>query len=375
MERRLFSTEGRFVMQSKLWMKMRGMLLRAYSKLTAMQHRLWITLLATSLISFACSRTEKDAPFQGFTTPANFPAPVYDLARNPVTSAGFELGRQLFYEPRLSRNNTISCGDCHLQTSAFTHHGHDVSHGIDDRLGSRNAPPIMNLAWHPSYMLDGGIFDLDLQPIAPITNPVEMDETMENVLQKLRGMPAYTRLFEKAFGTPEITTARFNKAMAQFMVMVVSNHSKYDEVMRHNGAGFSPEEAAGYEVFKQQCNSCHREPLFSDFSFRNNGIGAGPNDDKGRYEITLNPADAYKFKVPSLRNLGFTAPYMHDGRFRTLEGVLGHYEKEIQPMATLDPLLKEGVHLSPTDKKNLLAFLQTLNDTSFITDRRFAEQP
>ncbi|MBV8252691.1 MAG: cytochrome-c peroxidase [Chitinophaga sp.] len=335
-----------------------------------------IILLCVNVILFACSR-KNDTPslFAGFKAPANFPTTAYDIVKNPVTKEGFELGRKLFYEPRMSRNNTISCGDCHLQTSAFTHHGHDVSHGIDDRLGSRNAPPIMNLAWHPAFMLDGGIFDLDLQPIAPIINPVEMDETMDNVLRKLRGIPAYPELFRKAFGTPEITTARLTKALSQFMVMVVSSNSKYDRVMRGEGMQFTTAESAGYKIFQQQCNSCHKEPLFSDFTYRNNGIGAGPNNDLGRYDITLNAADKYKFKVPSLRNLGFTAPYMHDGRFYTLGGVLDHYTNEIQDMPTLDPLLKGGLRLSATDKEYLLAFLQTLNDTTFITDRRFSEQP
>lgn len=343
-----------------------------------MTKKYWIILLLLASGCFACSKSEVVAAWIGFKQPSNFPVPVYNLAGNHITQAGFELGRKLFYEPRLSRNHTISCGDCHIQTSAFTHHGHDVSHGIDDRLGSRNAPPMMNLAWHTTFMLDGGVFDLDLQPIAPITNEVEMDETLDNVLKKLRDHPQYPALFKKAFGSEEITTAKMMKALSQFMVMLVSDNAKYDKVMRKEGETFTAEEQAGYVLFQEKCNTCHKEPLFSDYSFRNNGIGVGPNSDEGRYVITLNAADKYKFKVPSLRNLAYTAPYMHDGRFYSLDGVLDHYAAEVQDMPTLDPLFKQngkpGITLTAEEKKQLLAFLNTLNDKEFITDKRFSEQ-
>ncbi|GAA3924156.1 cytochrome-c peroxidase [Chitinophaga oryziterrae] len=338
----------------------------------------WLILSGFIFLIFACSKSEQIAGFIGFQQPATFPAPAYNLANNPVTKEGFELGRKLFYESRLSRNNTISCGFCHLQTSAFTHHGHDVSHGIDDRLGSRNSPPIMNLAWNTTFMWDGGVFDMDLQPIAPITNFVEMDETMENVLNKLRNTPPYPAMFKKAFGSDEITTAHMMKALSQFMLMLVSDQSKYDSVTRKQGVSFTTEEEQGYELYQQKCSSCHKEPLFTDHSFRNNGIGVGPNNDKGRYAITLNPDDKYKFKVPGLRNLAYTAPYMHDGRFYTLQAVLNHYTSEVQDGATLDPLLKQngrlGIALTTNEQQKLLAFLNTLNDRNFITDKRFSEE-
>jgi cytochrome c peroxidase len=333
------------------------------------------------LLLQACSKSnelkEPAGTFTGFQQPAGFPAPVYKLVSNPVTKEGFELGRKLFYEPRLSRNNTISCGSCHIQTAAFTHHGHDVSHGIDDRLGGRNSPPIMNLAWNTTFMWDGGVFDLDLQPVAPITNFVEMDETVGNVLNKLRQTAPYPALFKKVFGTEEITTARMMKALSQFMVMLVSDQSKYDSVTRKQ-ATFTPAEQQGYALFRQKCSSCHQEPLFTDHSFRNNGIGTGPNNDEGRYPVTLNPADRYKFKVPSLRNLAYTAPYMHDGRFYTLQGVLNHYASEVQDGPTLDPLLKinakPGIPLSAGEQQSLLVFLNTLNDRNFVKDKRFSEE-
>lgn len=342
-----------------------------------MQHKQWLILSALLLFLYACSKGKEIAAFIGFRKPAEFPAVVYNMADNPITAEKFELGRRLFYESRLSRNNTISCGFCHLQPAGFTHHGHDVSHGIDDRLGNRNSQPIMNLAWNRTFMWDGGVFDLDLQPIVPITNHVEMDETVENVIDKLKNTAPYPEMFRKAYGTEEITTARLMKALSAFMLMLVSDQSKYDSVMRKQSTFTEPEQR-GYTLFQQHCNTCHQEPLFTDQSFRNNGIGVGPNNDEGRYPVTLNPEDRYKFKVPSLRNLAYTAPYMHDGRFYTVSGVLDHYMSEVQDMPTLDPALKKdghpGISISETEKDHLIAFLNTLNDVKFIRDKRFSEE-
>ena len=344
------------------------------------KHFLVLFLLVAGV--YACNKEltkEDEQPFSGFQKPAYFPEPAYRFANNPVTKEGFALGRSLFYDRLLSSNNTISCGDCHIQTSAFTHHGHTVSHGIFDRLGTRNSPPIVNMAWYTSFMWDGGITDLDLQAIAPITNHVEMDETMANVLAKLNASTTYPRLFKKAFGTEEISTARFLKALSQFMVMCVSNNSKYDSLMRGEaGVSFTPAEAEGRVLVQEKCGACHREPLFTDNSFRNNGLPPSLVNDEGRYLVTQQAADRYKFKVPSLRNLAYTAPYMHDGRLLTLEAVLNHYTSSLQNSATLDPVFSQaggiGIALTADEKRKILAFLSTLNDRSFLFDKRFAEQ-
>lgn len=336
-----------------------------------------VVILLFSAGIYACNKDVAGVLFQGFRQPENFPAPVYRFETNKVTEAGFELGRTLFYDPVLSYNNTISCGSCHIQTSAFTHHGHSVSHGIYDRLGTRNTPAIMNLAWSTSFMWDGGVFDLDLQPIAPITNHVEMDDTVAHILQKLSNTSKYPPLFQKAFGTPDITSANFLKALSQFMVMCVSDNAKYDSVKRSQ-ASFTADEQAGYIIFQKNCNSCHKEPLFTDYSFRNNGINASSVNDLGRYDVTLQEKDKYTFKVPSLRNLDFTPPYMHDGRFLTLDAVLDHYINGVQNTQNLDPLLKKnaslGIPVTQEEKTQLLAFLKTLNDRSFLLDKRFSEQ-
>lgn len=338
-----------------------------------------ITVLLIFITFVSCKKEIEDtiSGFTGFSKPEHFPDPAYHFDTNPVTEEGFELGRRLFYEPRLSRNNTISCGSCHIQASAFTHHGHDISHGIDDRLGRRNAPAIQNLAWHTSFNHDGGVFDLDLQPVVPITTFEEMDEDLEQVLVKLRGHPEYPGLFEKAFGSEEITTARLLKALSQFMVMCISSHAKYDSVMQHR-AVFSVQEQQGYLVYRDKCASCHREPLFTDMSFRNNGIGIGFNGDEGRYEVTLNEGDKYKFKVPSLRNLKYTAPYMHDGRYLTLDAVLDKYQQSKPYVQNVDPVFDKGdgtwgIELTPEERTQLKAFLNTLDDGVFVKNRLLSE--
>jgi cytochrome c peroxidase len=237
----------------------------------------------------------------------------------------------------------------------------------------------MNLAWNTSFMWDGGIVDLDLQSVAPITNHLEMDETMPNVLNKLRSSTQYPALFKKAYGSEEITTNSFLKALSQFMAMCVSSNSKYDSVMRNDaGKFFTTEEQEGFLLVKQKCGNCHTEPLFTDFSFRNNGLTPSMINDEGRYMVTQIDTDKYKFKVPSLRNLSYTAPYMHDGRLLTLEAVLDHYTSQVQNTPTLDPLLQQsgttGIPLTVAEKTKVIAFLKTLNDKTFLFDKRFSEQ-
>lgn len=324
----------------------------------------------------ACSKAPDLVPelFVGFKRPAHFPEPVYNFATNPLSKEGFDLGKKLFYDPILSRNNTISCGSCHISQHAFTHHGHDLSHGVDDQLGTRNAMPLMNLAWSPTLFWDGGVLHLDLSPVAPIENPVEMDEKLANVVSKLQQSQTYPALFEKAFGSPKIQSAQVLLALSQFMTTLVSADSKYDQV-KLGTASFTDQEQRGYALFQSKCNTCHREPLFTDYSFRDNGIGISTLQDYGRYTITNQETDKLKFKVPSLRNLKFTAPYMHDGRFYTLEAVMNHYKREVIQTANLDPILRSnnGIALTDEETQQLLAFLNTLNDETFINNKQFSE--
>jgi cytochrome c peroxidase len=327
---------------------------------------------------FAVSSCKKEDPkndtFKGFEVPQGFPQPTYAFQTNPVTKEGFELGKKLFYDGRLSRDGTVSCGTCHISFSAFTQHGHDVSHGIEDRLGIRNTPAVQNMAWMETFFWDGGVHNLDLLPINPIENPVEMDESVNNVIAKLKADPEYVKKFKAAFGTEEITGAKMMQAMSQFMCMLVSADSKYDQVLR-GAASFTQEESDGKLIFEQKCSSCHSGILFTDQKFRNNGLLN--YTDKGRYEITLNPADAYCFKVPSLRNLEYTAPYMHDGRFASLSEVIDHYRFGVNDSPTLDTLLKTnstlGIAITNDEKTKLIAFLKALSDESFVKNPLFAE--
>lgn len=319
----------------------------------------------------ACNKNDKNVKQEQktiFKNPDHFPSPAYQLANNVITKEGFELGRQLFYDTKLSANNTISCGSCHMQSHAFAEPV-SISVGIENRAGVRNSPPIMNLAWNPLYMWDGGVADLDLQSVAPITNHVEMDETVDNILKKLRSDEAYKRMFKNAYGNSDITSAQFLKALSQYMLMCKSDNAKYDSVMRKETA-FTTDETAGYNVFKSKCNSCHKEPLFTDHSFRNNGI---VNDDLGRYNVTLIDADKYKFKIPSLRNWAYTAPYMHNGSIATIEKVIRHYTNEIQDNASLDVSLKNRIQLSNEEQRVLLVFLNTLNDKEFVNDKALSK--
>jgi cytochrome c peroxidase len=307
-----------------------------------------------------------------FEVPKSWPKPHYDFAGNPLTEEGFQLGRHLFYNPILSKDNTISCASCHLQATGFTHVDHDLSHGIDGKIGTRNSLALMNLAWTKNFMWDGGVNHLDVQPLAPMTSSIEMNETLENIVAKLQKQEKYQLLFERAFGTKKITGQLTLKALSQFLVMLETFNSKYDKVIRKEEI-FTESEQKGYELFKTNCASCHQEPLFCSDKFENNGLAIDTTlNDMGRMKITNNPNDYLKFKVPTLRNVQFTFPYMHDGRFKTLTDVVKHYNSGIHKSNTLSKDLIKPMHLSDNDRVDLVAFLKTLSDTEFLFDQRFS---
>lgn len=308
-----------------------------------------------------------------FSVPQGFPSPGYNFTASPVTQEGFDLGRKLFYDGRLSKDGNFPCASCHQQFAAFATYEHDFSHGFDNQFTTRNAPGLFNLAWQATLHWDGGINHLEVQPLAPITAPNEMAEDITRVVEKLKLDEKYKTMFRAAFGTDEINSQRMMKALAQFMVMMTSANSKYDK-MKRGEATFNSAEQAGYVTFQSKCASCHKEPMFTDFSFRNNGLTINSFlKDYGRMRITNNAADSLKFKVPSLRNVYETYPYMHDGRFWNLTQVLDHYSTGIQNSSTLDPLLANKIPLTATEKFNLIYFLGTLTDTSFTKDKRFSQ--
>lgn len=330
------------------------------------------------ILGASCSvdpKIEPEIPAESIreVIPEGWPQPYYRFTDNVLTAEKFKLGRALFYEPLFSADNTVSCGSCHQQFAAFAHSAHQFSHGINGLVGTRNAPALQNLTWNPSFMHDGGVNHIEVFPPAPITNPVEMAETLPNVVAKIGASAKYQTLFRQAYGDDTVTTQRMFKAIAQFMGTMYSYNSKYDQV-KHGTASFTAAEQNGYSLFVQKCASCHQEPLFSDYKFRNNGLSVNPTiKDSGRAHITRDPADICKFKTPSLRNIDLTGPYMHDGRYMTLMECLNHYTSGITVSPTLDPSLNSGIAMTNQEKTDIIAFLKTLTDPQFLTDKRYSE--
>lgn len=325
------------------------------------------------------------------TAPAPLPAGTHALtpamtqrfpqvklpADNPLTQEGVALGRELFHDTRLSINHTQSCASCHDQKHAFADERR-FSPGAQQQKGTRNAMPLFNLAWQTSFFWDGRAATLREQVLMPIQDAHEMNETLPRVIAKLSADPECTQAFAKAFGSAEITLERIAKALEQFLLTLVSQDSRFDRAVR-KVAELSESEKRGLQLFVTEfdpkrglrgadCFHCHGGTLFTSQPFANNGLELA-EDDQGRMAVTQNAADRGKFKTPSLRNVARTAPYMHDGRFATLEEVVEHYSSGVRRTATLDPNLAKhpegGIQLTPQEKADLVAFLKTLTDESF----------
>ncbi len=340
--------------------------------------KFWLlTILFASVVIFACRKkgNSNTAPTAlEFKTPEGWPQPVYDFAGNPLTEEAFQLGKKIFYDPRLSSDGSVSCGNCHQQFASFVQFDHDFAHGVGSGHTNRNPQPLMNLAWHNSFMWDGGINNLEVQPIAPFTHPNEMNITLEQLVNKIKTEPTYTPLFKAAFGDETVNTQRIMKSLSQFMVMLVSDNSKYDKVKRGE-ATFSNLEQLGYAAFQSKCGSCHKEPLFTDLSFRNIGLAKNAIlNDNGRMDITFNKQDSLKFKVPSLRNVGLTYPYTHDGRHYSLGRMIDHYRNDVVLDLSTDVVVRNKISITETEKAALIAFLHTLTDSTFTRNTRFAER-
>lgn len=315
-------------------------------------------------------------PFQ-FRMGASFPIP--DLPRdNPLIEERVALGERLFRELLLSRDGTISCASCHDSRHAFSD-PRRFSTGVEGRAGTRHSMPLFNLAWKSAFFWDGRAPSLRAQALMPIQDHVEMDGTLDSVVEKLSASTEYPALFSAAFGTPGITPEKIGLALEQFVLTQTSYDSKFDRAMR-GIVKLSAEEQRGFELFVTEyeprtgnygadCFHCHGGALFTDHQFHNNGLAVKTGGDVGRYRITGAERDRGSFSTPSLRNVALTAPYMHDGRFSTLAEVVAHYATGIERSPTLDPNLAKhpeaGLPLSTEDQRALVTFLESLTDEKY----------
>ena len=351
----------------------------------------WIKIICFLIIFIACTSNEDDINTSSYSPtplPLNIPSlfeekilPPVIPVNNPQTIEGVTLGKKLFFDPILSSNNTLACASCHSPENAFTD-SNRFSEGIDGIQGTRNSMPLFNLAWNydENFFWDGRSFSLENQALEPVRDPIEMHNKWTSAMAGLQNHSQYPELFNKAFGTSIIDSTLATKAIAQFVRTLISGNSRFDKHLRGE-ITLSASELNGFNVFMAEdrgdCFHCHgnaNNPLWTDNIFHNNGLDATFTD-LGLGAITGDPADNGKFKSPSLRNLKFTAPYMHDGRFETLDDVINHYSEGLVNSPTIDPLMKAinngGVQLSDSDKADLKAFLLSLSDDEFVNNPAF----
>jgi len=327
---------------------------------------IFVIILAHFL--FSCSKEPIIQEYK-ITYPSYFPEPVYTFENNAFTKGRFLLGKELFNDPLLSLDGTVSCKKCHSLSHAFADHNVPYSAGVFDSIGIRNSPVIFNMLWSPAFMWDGGVNHLEVFSVAPITNTLEMHETMSGVVQKLNNSEHYRNKFKKLYGVEEVNDQVFLRAMAQYVAGIVSCGSKYDKYVQGK-VSFTANELEGLEIFNNKCSSCHTAPMFTNYSYQNNGLDAQFTD-LGRGRITLDPQDNGKFKVPTLRNIELTYPYMHDGRFWTLRSVLDHYSDGVIQSSTISPLVSSGIQLTETEKDRLIDFLKTLTDYEMLNNKNY----
>ena len=347
-------------------------------------------LLAIGVLS--CQQDREESTQYVVTTPADlpvppgFPPPEIPLD-NPQTQEGIKLGRYLFYDKRLSDDNSQACASCHLQDYGFSDFNR-FSTGIDGIEGDKNAMAIINLAWQDFFFWDGRSETMEEQAEEPVINPIEMHTTWEKVLMKLEADPEYQTLFTAAFGANAFTTENATKAISQFERTLISGNSKFDigfaqtQDVLQPFPNFTLNENRGKDLFFSEsgdCFHCHANPTFGAFGelqFSNNGLDSMLMPGSGREGVTGNPADRAKFKVTTLRNIEYTFPYMHDGRFQNLQQVIEFYNFGGHPSPTIDPNMKAagtGRNWTQDQKNDLLAFLFTLSDIEFLTDTTFSD--
>jgi cytochrome c peroxidase len=349
------------------------------------------TLLLLSLFLLGCSKSDSVEEYVPVPATLKIPKLFKELlivpiipSNNPQTEEGIALGKKLFFDKKLSSTNTQSCATCHDPKFAFTD-DKQFSEGVNGDIGKRNSMPLFNLAWNfdNRFFWDGRVLSVEKQAFEPVVNPIEMHNTWPKAVETLQQDAEYPELFYKAFGTRNIDSVLVTKALAQFERTLISGNSKFDQYLQGN-AQLTASELNGFSIFmnesKGDCFHCHgsdKNPLWTDNKFHNNGLDTTFKD-IGLAKVTGDPSDRGKFKTPSLRNLKFTAPYMHDGRFKTIDEVIEHYSTGLKNSPTIDPLMKKvqqgGVNLSAQEKLDLKAFLLSLTDNDFINNPAFKNE-
>lgn len=356
-------------------------------------HKIILVFFALVFIMVACEKDEAnvDTLIVKDETPynleyGNFPPPNLP-ADNPLTEQGVLLGKMLFYDKKLSEGESQACADCHRQQDGFSD-TLKFSLGVEELPGNRQAMPIFNMAWHTNqFFWDGRADLLRDQSLLPIQDELEMNETLEDVIAKLSAEQMYQDQFTRAFGTAEITSEKISLAMEQFMLSIISNDAKYDKYLAGNTQLTESEERGRILFFMEynpffpddsgaDCGHCHGGDNFENDLYMNNGLDTDAEFiDMGRESVTMNSEDRAKFKVPTLRNIAITAPYMHDGRFQTLEEVIDHYNEGIKESSTADQTVLNtkdtGLFLTEQDKVDLINFLHTLTDQTFINNEEY----
>lgn len=350
-----------------------------------MKHLREIIILILVVVTVGCRKDPAETPVTSSgPTPfdLDIPAGLPQMpipADNPMTLEGVDLGRHLFYDKQLSDDNTQSCATCHQQQFGFGD-PRQFSVGITGAVGTRQSMALTNVGWGLRFFWDGRSMSLEEQALQPVINPVEMNTTWPKVIQKLNADPLYADKFEAAFGEAGIDSTKAAKALAQFMRTLISGNSKFDKFSRKE-TSLTPDELAGFDLFrdfsKGDCIHCHvfNPPMFTDHSFRNNGFFSTPFDN-GVGDVTNDINDSLKFKVPSLRNIEVSGPYMHNGALATLDDVLNFYVNDVHFSSTIDPVMFDddagnstlGMNLTPAEQQQLKAFLLTLTDTEFLTN-------
>ena len=320
----------------------------------------WGALLLSALTLSSCKKDLEINP-KGYP---QFPEPVYQYEGGAPNEKIAALGAKLFFDPILSLDSSVSCVSCHAPEHAFAIHNEALSQGVNGAVGIRNSPSIANMIYYPYFGWDGGILNLEIQPVTPITDTLEMHSSFPLVRGRLSQHSMYKDEFAAAFNADSITDKQILVALTQYVAKIISNRSKYDLYIQ-GSIDLNEEEQRGKVLFEENCSSCHGGILFSNFGFYKNGLSGLTQKDYGRYRITLDPSDKGRFRVPSLRNVALTYPYLHDGSVKSLDSVLQQYTNP--PFA--NDLPGGAIPLSPKQQKEIIAFLKTLSDFELVNDR------